>query len=264
MVSGLRRGISSLTAGLMGVVVVAVAGILISQLYFNYAVNTLHGPGALIEYVDVISGGSGATLVIGIKNVGNAPITGIRVEGGGVSIEKTGLTIPPGGVYGLAENMPNPLSSRILSVTVIFQDGSMQSYTISLGPLGSRIGGGGEEEPEAPHLSLEPSVLELRPSQTGYSTLNIVSGNYQGRLRIMVASCPWQGSCWVSPDEVELGEGEVLSVEVGVDVPDNVSAGEYVIGIEVEDVDTRRVTGLELRIKVQYFALDVLEDRVKG
>ncbi|MEM4883867.1 MAG: hypothetical protein QXK53_07535 [Nitrososphaerota archaeon] len=363
---------SPLLAMLIGILVVIVAGILISQLYLGYSASLSHRPAALIEYVDVVRGGSGATLVINIKNVGNVPITGIRIAGEGVSIEKTGLTISPGMVYGLAENIPNPLSSRILSVTVIFQDGSMQSYTISLGPLGPRIsegGGGGEEEPEEEegpgafsigvserileikvagsgsiniilasegyegwlsvsaacpdallcelsadrvylgkndevtvrltvtglsegtygveitvidersgqsseaylsvivgdfHLSLDPGVLELIPGQTGISNLMITSANYLGRLKILVTDCPWQGSCWVSPDEVELEKNGVSSAQVGVGVPGGVPAGEYTVGIRVEDVETGHGKSLELRIKVQYFTLDVLEDRVKG
>ncbi|MEM1809218.1 MAG: hypothetical protein QXL31_07535 [Thermosphaera sp.] len=357
---------------LIGILVVIVAGILISQLYFGYSASLSHRPAAIIEYVDVVRGGSVATLVINIKNAGNVPITGIRIAGGGVSIEKTGLTISPGMVYGLAENIPNPLSNRILSVTVIFQDGSTQSYTISLGPLGPRIsegGGGGEEEPEEEegprafsigvserileikvagsgsiniilasegyegwlsvsaacpdallcelsadrvylgkndevtvrltvtglsegtygveimvidersgqsseaylsvivgdfHLSLDPGVLELIPGQTGISNLMITSANYLGRLKILVTDCPWQGSCWVSPDEVELEKNGVSSAQVGVGVPGGAPAGEYTVGIRVEDVETGHGKSLELRIKVQYFTLDVLEDRVKG
>ncbi|MEM4497521.1 MAG: hypothetical protein QW692_01705 [Nitrososphaerota archaeon] len=371
MIAEFRRGLSPLLAMLIGILVVIVAGILISQLYLGYSASLSHRPAALIEYVDLVRGGSGATLVINIKNAGNVPITGIRIAGDGVSIEKTGLTISPGGVYGLAENIPNPLSSRILSVTVIFQDGSTQSYTISLGPLGPRIsegGGGGEEEPEEEelgafsigvserileikvagsrsiniiltsegyegwlsvsaacpdallcelsadrvylgkndevtvrltvtglsegaygveiavidersgqsseaylivivgdfNLSLDPDVLELIPGQTGTSALMITSANYLGRLKILVTDCPWQGSCWVSPDEVELETNEVSSAQVGVSVPGGAPAGEYTVRIRVEDVETGHGKSLELRIKVQYFTLDVLEDRVKG
>ncbi|MEM1738493.1 MAG: hypothetical protein QW195_01575 [Nitrososphaerota archaeon] len=370
MISEFRRGLSPLLAILIGILVVIVAGILISQLYFGYSASLSHRPAALIEYVDLVRGGSGATLVINIKNAGNVPITGIRIAGDGVSIEKTGLTISPGGVYGLAENIPNPLSNRILSVTVIFQDGSTQSYTILLGPLGPRIseGGGGGEGPEEEelgafsigvserileikvagsgsiniilasegyegwlsvsaacpdallcelsadrvylgkndevtvrltvtglsegaygveimvidersgqsseaylsiivgdfHLSLDPDALELIPGQTRISNLMITSANYLGRLKILVTDCPWQGSCWVSPDEVELEKNGVSSAQVGVGVPGGVPAGEYTVGIRVEDVETGHGKSLELRIKVQYFTLDVLEDRVKG
>jgi len=372
LIARLHRGSSPLLATLIGILIVIVAGILISQLYLGYSASLSHRPAAIIEYVDVVRGGSVATLVINIKNAGNVPITGIRIAGDGVSIEKTGLTISPGGVYGLAENIPNPLSSRILSVTVIFQDGSTQSYTISLGPLGPRIsegGGGGEEEPEEEerprafsigvserileikvagsgsiniilasegyegwlsvsaacpdallcelsadrvylgkndevtvrltvtglsegaygveimvidegsgqsseaylsvivgdfHLSLDPDVLELIPGQTRISNLMITSANYLGRLKILVTDCPWQGSCWVSPDEVELEKNGVSSAQVGVDVPGGAPAGEYTVGIRVEDVETGHGKSLELRIKVQYFTLDVLEDRVKG
>jgi len=84
----------------MGLVVVIVAGIIIYQLYFSYAAIISHRPAALIEYVDIVDSGSSAILAMNIKNSGNVPITGIRIEGDGINIEKMGLSIPPGRLYG--------------------------------------------------------------------------------------------------------------------------------------------------------------------
>ncbi|MEM4883639.1 MAG: hypothetical protein QXK53_06335, partial [Nitrososphaerota archaeon] len=213
---------SPLLAILIGILVVIVAGILISQLYFGYSASLSHRPAALIEYVDLVRGGSGATLVINIKNAGNVPITGIRIAGDGVSIEKTGLTISPGGVYGLAENIPNPLSNRILSVTVIFQDGSTQSYTILLGPLGPRIseGGGGGEGPEEEELGafsigVSERILEIKVAGSGSINIILASEGYEGWLSVS-AACPDALLCELSADRVYLGKNDEVTVRLTV------------------------------------------------
>ncbi|MEM4021597.1 MAG: hypothetical protein QXI18_04430, partial [Nitrososphaerota archaeon] len=198
------------------------------------------------------AGGSVATLVINIKNAGNVPITGIRIAGGGVSIEKTGLTISPGMVYGLAENIPNPLSNRILSVTVIFQDGSTQSYTISLGPLGPRIsegGGGGEEEPEEEELGafsigVSERILEIKVAGSGSINIILASEGYEGWLSVS-AACPDALLCELSADRVYLGKNDEVTVRLTVT---GLSEGTY--GVEIMVIDERSGQSSEAYLSV--------------
>jgi hypothetical protein len=75
-----RKGLSPLLAIIIGLVVTVVAGILLAQLYFSYAATISARPAANVEYVDLVTDGTNSYLVINIKNIGNVPITAVKVS----------------------------------------------------------------------------------------------------------------------------------------------------------------------------------------
>jgi hypothetical protein len=124
-----RKGLSPLLAIIIGLVVTVVAGILLAQLYFSYAATISARPAANIEYVDLIRTSGGAILVLNIKNMGNQPITKVKVA----SCENSTITVPPGGVFGtscLISGFTGNVWNGTVSVT--FADGSAQAYAISV------------------------------------------------------------------------------------------------------------------------------------
>lgn len=76
-----RAGLSPILAIIIGLVVVMVAGILLAQLYFNYASIISARPIVYLEYVDVV----GDTLIMNLKNVGGSAVENVEVNGDGIN-----------------------------------------------------------------------------------------------------------------------------------------------------------------------------------
>jgi len=141
-----RKGLSPLLAIIIGLVVTIVAGILLAQLYFNYAAAISSRPAANIEYVDAVeTPGSGTVdiLAINIKNTGNVPIIKIKVDSTAlvknsyeIDLTQSPLQpVPPGATYGFTCDINDAYTAGSVisgSVTVMFSDGSAQSYAFSV------------------------------------------------------------------------------------------------------------------------------------
>jgi len=135
-----RKGLSPLLAIIIGLIVTIVAGILLAQLYFSYAATLSQRPAANVEYVDlVVTGTNTGTLVLNIKNTGNVPITEVHVKGIGDSASgcQSSETIPSGRVRSISCQVSwtdTTIFAWNGSVSVIFADGSNQTYLISARP----------------------------------------------------------------------------------------------------------------------------------
>jgi len=134
-----RKGLSPLLAIIIGLIVTIVAGILLAQLYFSYAATLSQRPAANVEYVDlVVTGTNTVTLVLNIKNTGNVPIIEVHVKGKGIGDSANGCqsseTIPSGRVRSISCQVSwtdTTIFAWNGSVSVIFADGSNQTYLIS-------------------------------------------------------------------------------------------------------------------------------------
>jgi hypothetical protein len=129
-----RKGLSPLLAIIIGLVVTVVAGILLAQLYFSYAATISARPAANVEYIDLVTDGTNSYLVINIKNIGNVPITAVKVSGVNCSI----TNVAPGGTASCTlnntkiNNLPNTAGDVWSGfVDITFSDGSTLSYAIS-------------------------------------------------------------------------------------------------------------------------------------
>jgi len=131
-----RKGLSPLLAIIIGLIVTIVAGILLAQLYFSSAATISARPAANIEYVDAVSDGSTANLVVNLKNTGNVPIAniGIRLVEEAENCTESTATVDPGETVGLVcSGLPYSAGQVINGeVQVGFKDGSAQVYAISV------------------------------------------------------------------------------------------------------------------------------------
>jgi len=130
-----RKGLSPLLAIIIGLVVTVVAGILLAQLYFSYAATISARPAANIEYVDLIENGDNDILVISIKNTGSVPITQVRFGDASGLIDSYDVTIEPGRVKSITYSGALTNSAGEVwngNVTVVFSEGSVQVYAISV------------------------------------------------------------------------------------------------------------------------------------
>jgi len=133
-----RKGLSPLLAIIIGLIVTIVAGILLAQLYFSYAATISARPAANIEYVDAVSSGTTATLVINLKNTGNVPIANVGIAimkaGSPKNCTSTSVTVEPGETIGLVCEDLDYSTGQVINgeVLVGFKDGSVQVYAISV------------------------------------------------------------------------------------------------------------------------------------
>ena len=139
-----RRGLSPLLAIIIGLIIVIVAGILLSQLYFSYASTVSHRPACSIEYVDLVAqpGGSG-TLVINLKNTGNVRIVWLWLDGPNVgscyrypytTAYGGNTNIPPGSTGSMRCTITSGIAPGTVytaTLRVRFEDNSMQQYSIT-------------------------------------------------------------------------------------------------------------------------------------
>jgi len=139
-----HRGLSPLLAIIIGLIIVIVAGILLSQLYFSYAATISTRQSCNIEYVDLIAEQDGSgTLVINVKNVGNVRITKLWLIGSGIrtchrypytTAYGGNTNIPPGSTGSIVCYLwPGTVSkglsySAVLEIT--FEDNSVQKLNV--------------------------------------------------------------------------------------------------------------------------------------
>ena len=139
-----RRGLSPLLAIIIGLIIVIVAGILLSQLYFSYAATISTRQSCNIEYVDLIAEQDGSgTLVINVKNVGNVRIIKLWLIGSGIrtchrypytTAYGGNTNIPPGSTGSIVCYLrPGTISkglsySAVLEIT--FEDNSVQKLNV--------------------------------------------------------------------------------------------------------------------------------------
>ena len=140
-----RRGLSPLLAIIIGLIIVIVAGILLSQLYFSYTATISHRPACNIEHVDLVYvGGDDGQLVINVKNVGNVRIIELWLE---TSVRVRcwrhpytpdhgrNTNIPPGSTGAIVCRIYEGISpGRTFTATlrVTFEDDSIQKYPIAV------------------------------------------------------------------------------------------------------------------------------------
>jgi len=131
-----RKGLSPLLAIIIGLIVTIVAGILLAQLYFSYAATISARPAANVEYVDAVSDGSTAILVVNLKNTGNVPIANIGIElvDQNSNCTESTATVDPGETVGLVCSDLSYSAGQVINgkVLVGFKDGSAQVYAISV------------------------------------------------------------------------------------------------------------------------------------
>jgi len=131
-----RKGLSPLLAIIIGLIVTIVAGILLAQLYFSYAATISARPAANVEYVDAVSDGSTAILVVNLKNTGNVPIANIGIElvDQNSNCTESTATVDPSETVGLVCSDLSYSAGQVINgkVLVGFKDGSAQVYAISV------------------------------------------------------------------------------------------------------------------------------------
>lgn len=139
-----HRGLSPLLAIIIGLIIVIVAGILLSQLYFGYASTVSHRPACSVEYVDLVAqpGGSG-TLVINLKNTGNVRIVWLWLDGSNIgscyrypytTAYGGNTNIPPGSTGSMRCTITSGITPGTVytaTLRVRFEDDSMQQYSIA-------------------------------------------------------------------------------------------------------------------------------------
>ena len=141
----LHRGLSPLLAIIIGLIIVIVAGILLSQLYFSYTATISHRPACNIEHIDLVYvGGDDGQLVINVKNVGNVRIIELWLETSArvrcwrhpYTPDYGGNTnIPPGSTGAIVCRIYEGISpGRTFTATlrVTFEDDSVQKYPIAV------------------------------------------------------------------------------------------------------------------------------------
>ena len=130
-----RKALSPLLAIIIGLVVTIVAGILLAQLYFSYAATISTRPAANVEYIDLVySGGGSGILVVNVKNMGGLRITSMNITDSGISdCSYQGVPTPGGGVASITCSVSGiSLGGNVTAtLTVNFEDGSVQSYAIA-------------------------------------------------------------------------------------------------------------------------------------
>ena len=129
-----RKGLSPLLAIIIGLVVTVVAGILLAQLYFSYAATISARPAANIEYIDLIEGDANDVLVVNVKNTGNVPITSAMLKGSTGACDTFSGNVRPGATFSLTCTGGLVQGAGKLwngTVSVVFADGSNQTYAIS-------------------------------------------------------------------------------------------------------------------------------------
>ncbi len=132
-----RKALSPLLAIIIGLVVTIVAGILLAQLYFSYAATISTRPAANVEYIDLVySGGGSGILVVNVKNMGGLRITDMDITDSGATINcnnPQGVPTPGGGVASITCSVSGiSLGGNVTAtLTVNFEDGSVQSYAIA-------------------------------------------------------------------------------------------------------------------------------------
>ena len=139
-----RMSLSPLLAILIGLVVTIIAGILLAQLYLNYAGIISSRPLAVVEYADLIEHGSNDILAINLKNAGNVPISDVSVEADtsltcevrySESTVGYGNTAPPGSAVSIVcvgDLTSNPGEEEVVILAITFSDGSTQKLPLSL------------------------------------------------------------------------------------------------------------------------------------
>ena len=140
----LHRGLSPLLAIIIGLIIVIVAGILLSQLYFSYTATISHRPACSVEYVDLVAqpGGSG-TLVINLKNTGNVRIVWLWLDGSNIgscyrypytTAYGGNTNIPPGSTGSMRCTITSGIAPGTVytaTLRVRFEDNSMQQYSVA-------------------------------------------------------------------------------------------------------------------------------------
>ena len=140
----LHRGLSPLLAIIIGLIIVIVAGILLSQLYFSYTATVSHRPACSVEYVDLVAqpGGSG-TLVINLKNTGNVRIVWLWLDGSNIgscyrypytTAYGGNTNIPPGSTGSMRCTITSGIAPGTVytaTLRVRFEDNSMQQYSVA-------------------------------------------------------------------------------------------------------------------------------------
>ena len=139
-----RKGLSPLLAIIIGLVVTVVAGILLAQLYFNYATSVSARPAANIEYVDLVVSDNTGILAMNIKNMGNVPIdvtavnVWLDVDNNPTTDECQGEDVngngDPGGTISVTCTVNNVNAGTAYSghVDITFGDNSAQSYAFAV------------------------------------------------------------------------------------------------------------------------------------
>ena len=257
--SGVSKGLSKLLSMLIGLVVVIVAGIAITNSFYQYVYPISIRPAVMIEYVDLIEAGNNDMLILNLKNIGNVPIdvqhvvvNGVgdvdcRVAGSGsprttFSIVCSGNILS--GYNGLISGVVKIKFIDGSSIVLIFKAGRGQAAVIGTTTETITETFIGDFD-----IEFNPDTVVAKPGSSKFSNLKITSKGYEGTITLTVKSCPNSWTCSLSSDIVDLpGTGKPVKLEFSV--PSSTKEGYYVIMVSAQD-PLNRIKTASLTVEVK-------------
>jgi hypothetical protein len=140
MVSSLSgsKGLSKLLSILIGLAVVIVAGIALTNSFYQYVYPVSIRPAMMIEYVDLVEAGDNDILILNLKNTGNVPVDVQRVviEGVGDADCRVAGSGSPGSTFSIicSGDIVGGYGSSVSGILRIeFMDGSSMALVFTAG-----------------------------------------------------------------------------------------------------------------------------------
>jgi len=272
--SDVSKGLSKLLSMLIGLVVVIVAGIAITNSFYQYVYPISIRPAVMIEYVNLIEAGNNDMLILNLKNIGNVPVDvqHVVVDGVGDVDCRIAGSGSPGTTFSIvcSGNILSGYDGSISgiarigfidgsSMALIFKAGRGQAVAIGTitGTLTTTI------ETQDFDIYFDPSDVAAKPGLSRSSTLRIISENYEGEVTLNVESCPSDWVCYLSRNNVYLPRNGDASVTLTFSVPSIIETRNYVIIVSAQD-SSSRIKTTSLTVIVQDFKIDVIEDSISG
>ena len=254
MLSG-SKGLSKLLSILIGLAVVIVVGIALTNSFYQYVYPVSIRPAVMIEYVDLVEAGDNDILILNLKNTGNVPVDAQRVvvEGIGDVDCRVAGSGSPGSTFSIicSGDIVGGYGGSISGILRMrFMDGSSMVLIFKAGKGRAAIIGttAGTSTGDF-DIYLNPDRVVAKPGSSKFSNLKIVSRGYEGTITLSVESCPSGWTCILDCDSVDLPGGG-RPVRLVFSVPSSAEKGNYEITISARD-SFGRIKTASLLVKVK-------------
>jgi hypothetical protein len=277
------KGLSKLLSILIGLVVVIVAGIALTNSLYQYVYPISVRPAVMIEYVDLVEAGDNDILILNLKNTGNVPVDVQRVaiEGAGNADCKIAGSGSPGSTFSIicSGDIVSGYGGSVSGILRIgFMDGSSMALVFRAGRGQAAIIGTTTDTTTKTETTTEtitetpigdfdvyfnPDRVVTKPGLSKLSNLKIISRDYEGMITLSVESCPSSWICNLSSDSVYLSRDVEASATLVFSVPSNAEAENDTVIVSARD-SLGRIKIVSLTVMIQDFRIDVVENIVTG
>jgi len=273
------KGLSKLLSILIGLAVVIVAGIALTNSFYQYVYPVSIRPAVMIEYIDLVEAGDNDILILDLKNTGNVPVDVQRVVIEGIEDAdcRVAGSGSPGSTFSVicSGDIVSGYGSSVSGILRIeFTDESSMALVFTAGRGQAAIIRTitdtiteTETTTETPigdfEVYFDPDTLVAKPGLSRSSSLRIISKEYQGTITLAIENCPSGWTCSLDSSSVDLPKNGQASTTLTFSIPGNAEVTDYIIIVSARD-SSDRIKDASLMAIVQDFKIDVKKKTIHG